>query len=270
MKKPDEIPVVHLEPDCEDYLYRDDYPTGTALFRECGIFDATVMAVTDKQAHEPEAQFNALSVGCSIGTEVDAIASILRGHDEPDGHLVGLDPNRIALHLATLATYGVEYNLEQGKDSLLQSLESYGFDITGIDVKLPNHNVGYFGVAARTLRRDHHISFYEGALLPEYALQEGGSHLVACNNVLPYILKEEGEDFFTRHIDGLARQVRPGGILNIGCHPGFFTKSRTAAWGMESYADMHLRASERLTSLYGLQTVLAHKDTFSVALRRPQ
>lgn len=212
---------------------QSDISTVTALYR----FENYIPLVTDaaldaySQRDEAARPFTVLSVGCSIGAEVDTVLSHVTQTAPGVGSIMirGYDVNNEALAHARRGLYEIEY---RGDLSLLDQF----------DISPREGNAAHAFMADSTgLRRKHDVAFDNIDLSKtEIPNTVPEADLILCNRVLGHMNFRRSEPL----IRGMHHCLRASGILSIGGMP------------IPVHNDMAKNVLELIQSELGLRPIL--------------
>jgi chemotaxis methyl-accepting protein methylase len=160
---------------------------------------------------QPEQQFRAVSLGCSVGAEVDSILAFGNQLGIRSMKVTGVDISDSVLDVARKGEYAALLPVRP-TDERVRSLRNYGFEVQwGTD----HWDEGYsHTVRATELRKGHDVDFVNHDISQDGPLEgeEKSVDLITAHTMFQYV-PEERRSRFTQAVIAMARTE---GIISLG------------------------------------------------------
>lgn len=197
-----------------------------------------------------------ISVGCSIGADVDSGLAIAHNLGFKEITATGFDKNSASLDIAAKG----EYKTILRRPPLFRHFQERALDRAGFDTSPAIHGLDISAAPLRDLANE--VTFIPTDIT-RASLEPGIANFVMCHNVLCCVASDTPEVFYDV-VDTLANTVRPGGVLSLAVHPSKLKDYHKKPTG---YAAIHARVAEVLSE-QNMEPVVFGPHKAPIAFRR--
>lgn len=235
-------------------------PTTPGSNRSAWLFSKEVqfteLLTTVREQHRT---LGMLSVGCSIGAELDSALAAAHSASFEAIKAYGIDKDADAIHAAEQASYQTVFRRPPG----FRHLQSKALHAAGFDVVAAPHGLD---ISSQALRMNSDALEFKTGDVTKEPLPFGGLNLIMCHNVLCCIGGKDNTVAVDRAVGTMADSLMPGGVLSLAMHPTALRPDPSQA--TSDYMTTHLRVSESLTG-QGFQPVAFGSQEIPFAFQRP-